>query len=154
MARAPDRLLSEQIPATGRALAAFRNTHMPLLVPIGTAARELGVHPDALRRWEGEGRIEPAERTPGGGRRYDLAKLRNLAPRKVPSERVTIAYARVSASGHEDGLTRRIALLESFSAANGWAYEVIADASSGLNCNKRGLNPDPPTWPVKKQLLN
>lgn len=38
------------------------------------AAALLGVHPDTLRRWETEGKIVP-ERTTGGHRRYDLAKL-------------------------------------------------------------------------------
>ncbi|MDA8355055.1 MAG: MerR family DNA-binding transcriptional regulator, partial [Actinomycetota bacterium] len=27
---------------------------------MGVAAREMGVHPDTLRRWEAEGRIDPA----------------------------------------------------------------------------------------------
>ena len=47
---------------------------MGSLVSIGTAAKELGVHPATLRRWE-EGKIDPPERTTGGDRRYDLAKL-------------------------------------------------------------------------------
>ena len=110
-----------------------------MLVPIGVAAAELGVHPDTLRRWEREGRIEPAERTPGGRRRYDLSKLRHLAPHKAPSSRTTIAYARVSTSGQKDDLIRQVALLESFCAAQGWTYEVITDVGSGLNYQKRGL---------------
>ena len=112
---------------------------MSTLVPIGVAAREIGVHPDTLRRWEQEGRIEPAERTPGGRRRYDIAKLRNLAPHRAPSSRTTIAYARVSTNGQKDGLVRQGALLESYCAANGWTYEIITDIGSGLNYSKRGL---------------
>lgn len=103
------------------------------------AAKELRVHPDTLRRWEREGRIDPAERTPGGRRRYDVAKLRNLAPHKAPSTRTTIAYARVSTNGQKDDLTRQVALLESFCAAQGWTYEVITDIGSGLNYHKHGL---------------
>nr|ATZ76192.1 IS607 family transposase OrfA [uncultured euryarchaeote] len=112
---------------------------MGQLVPIGIAAKELGVHPDTLRRWEVEGRIVPAERTAGGRRRYDLAKLHHLAPRQTPSARATIAYARVSTNGQKDDLVRQVALLESFCAANGWIYEVISDMGSGLNYHKRGL---------------
>jgi predicted site-specific integrase-resolvase len=112
---------------------------MSTLVPIGVAAREIGVHPDTLRRWEQEGRIEPAERTPGGRRRYDIAKLRNLAPHRAPSSRTTIAYARVSTNGQKDDLVRQVALLESYCAANGWTYEIITDIGSGLNYSKRGL---------------
>ncbi len=92
-----------------------------------------------LRRWETEGRIDPPLRTQGGRRRYDLAKLRAIAPHKAPSTRSTIAYARVSTTGQRDGLTRQVALLESFCAAQGWAYEILTDVGSGLNYQKRGL---------------
>jgi putative resolvase len=112
---------------------------MGRLVPIGMAAKELGVHPDTLRRWEKEGRVEPAERTAGGRRRYDLSKLHHLAPHPAPSTRTTIAYARVSTNGQKDDLVRQVALLESFCAANGWTYEVITDVGSGLDYHKRGL---------------
>jgi putative transposase len=46
------------------------------LVSIHEAAEALGVSPQTLRRWEREGRLLPDERTPGGCRRYDLARLR------------------------------------------------------------------------------
>ncbi len=112
---------------------------MSSLVSIGTAAKELGVHPATLRRWEEEGKIDPPERTTGGDRRYDLAKLRHLAPHQAPSSRTTLAYARVSTTGQKDDLTRQVALLESFCAAQGWTYEILTDVGSGLNYRKRGL---------------
>ena len=112
---------------------------MGSLVSIGTAAKELGVHPATLRRWEEEGKIDPPERTTGGDRRYDLAKLRHLAPHQAPSSRTTLAYARVSTTGQKDDLTRQVALLESFCAAQLWTYEVLTDVGSGLNYRKRGL---------------
>ncbi len=107
-------------------------------VSIGKAAKELGVHPDTLRRWEKQGKIE-VERTPTGFRRYDLAKLRGLLPHKAPSARATLLYARVSSHDQKDGLARQVALLESFAAANGWTYEVLQDLGSGLNYHKTGL---------------
>ena len=107
-------------------------------VSIGKAAKELGVLRDTLRRWEAAGKIE-VERTPNGHRRYDLAKLRGNVARKAPSERVTLAYARVSSHDQKDDLVTQVAMLESFCAANGWSYEVVQDLGSGLNYNKRGL---------------
>ena len=107
-------------------------------VSIGKAAKELGVSRDTLRRWEAAGKIE-VERTPNGHRRYDLAKLRGNVARKAPSERVTLAYARVSSHDQKDDLVTQVALLESFCAANGWSYEVVQDLGSGLNDNQRGL---------------
>ena len=95
--------------------------------------------PETLRRWEAEGKIEPPMRTPGGRRRYDLAKLRGLSPHKAPSSRQTVLYARVSSHDQKEDLVRQVALLESFSAANGWTYEVLQDLGSGLNYHKKGL---------------
>ena len=46
------------------------------LVPIHEAAEALGVAAQTLRRWEREGRLVPDERTAGGRRRYDLARLK------------------------------------------------------------------------------
>lgn len=110
------------------------------LVPIRVAAKELGVRPETLRRWEAEGRIEAPERTPGGQRRYDLAKLRRLAAHKAaPATRQTLLYARVSSHDQKDDLARQVGLLESFSIANGWTYEVLQDLGSGLNYHKKGL---------------
>ena len=110
-----------------------------MLVSIREAARELGVWPETLRRWEAEGKIEPPMRTPGGRRRYDLAKLRGLSAHKAPSSRQTLLYARVASHDQKEDLVRQVALLESFSAANGWTYEVLQDLGSGLNYHKKGL---------------
>jgi predicted site-specific integrase-resolvase len=107
-------------------------------VSIGKAAKELGVHPETLRRWEKQGKIV-VERTPTGFRRYDLAKLRGLAPHKAPSTRTTLLYARVSSHDQKDDLARQVVLLESFAAANGWTYEVLQDLGSGLNYHQKGL---------------
>lgn len=108
------------------------------MLTISQAAKELGVSPNTLRRWEALGKIT-AERTPTGHRRYNLAQLRGLQPHLTKSERVTIAYARVSSSDQKSDLTRQVALLESFCAASGWQYETLEDLGSGLNYQKRGL---------------
>ncbi len=76
----------------------------------------------------------------GDRRRYDLAKLRALASRKGgPPVRVTLAYARVSSHDHKEDLVHKVALLESFSTANGQAYEVLQNVGSGLNDHKKRL---------------
>jgi len=105
---------------------------------IGKAAEELGVSRDTLRRWEKSGKII-VERTANGHRRYNLATLLGASPRKDPSKKKTIVYARVSSHDQKEDLSRQIQVVESFCSANGWVYEVIEDLGSGLNYNKRGL---------------
>jgi predicted site-specific integrase-resolvase len=108
-------------------------------IGIGKAALELGVNPVTLRRWEKSGKIK-AERTQKGHRRYDLAKIRDLAPKNTSdSEKRTIGYARVSSFDQKADLARQAALLESFCANHGWTYEIVQDLGSGLNYSKKGL---------------
>ena len=54
------------------------NTDTDTMVPIGEAARRLGVSVDTLRRWERAGRIV-AVRTAGGQRRYTDAEVERVA---------------------------------------------------------------------------
>ena len=49
----------------------------PSRLSISQAARELGVHPETLRRWERDGEIL-AERTSGGQRRYTSSQIAKL----------------------------------------------------------------------------
>ena len=54
-------------------------TEPPALLPIGEAARQLGVSVDTLRRWSNAGRM-PTITLPNGQRRYrteDIAALRD-----------------------------------------------------------------------------
>jgi putative resolvase len=112
---------------------------MERIVGIGEAARALGVSITTLRRWELEGKLV-AEHTPGGHRRYDLAKLRPEQFRAAPdAARKTIAYARVSSPDHKDDLERQKQVLELYCARQGWRFEVLADLGSGMNSNKKGL---------------
>lgn len=107
-------------------------------VGIGRAATELGVSCDTLRRWEAAGKIE-VERTPTGHRRYDLAKLRGLGLAEAGTERITLAYARVSHQNQKQELKNQVSILESFCIENNWQFEVIQDVGSGMNYRKSGL---------------
>lgn len=106
---------------------------------IGNAAKWLGVSVQTLRRWEREGKLTPAERTPGGQRRYDPSQLRPATHKLDSSERTTIAYARVSSHDQKDDLERQKQMLEMYCASQGWSFEVIGDLGSGMNYRKRGL---------------
>jgi putative resolvase len=114
-------------------------------ISIGEVSKILGVTPKTIRIWEQQGKIHP-ERTPNGHRRYDRDEIVRLSSfygkvRHLPEEsnKVTIAYARVSTSGQKEDLARQVELLESFCTANGWVYSTIQDLGSGLNYEKRGL---------------
>ncbi len=109
------------------------------LVGIREAAEFLGVTPSTLRRWEHEGKLIPDERTAGGYRRYDLARLRPEQFYRLSPPRKTVAYARVSSHDQQDALDRQKQVLELYCARQGWAFEVVADLGSGMNDHKKGL---------------
>ena len=107
-------------------------------VSISEAARMLGVAQVTLRRWEREGKIHP-ERTIGGQRRQDVGHMAGRNVTGSPSERVTIAYARVSSHDQKEDLGRQAQVLSDFCACHGWVHEVIRDLGSGMNYHKKGL---------------
>jgi predicted site-specific integrase-resolvase len=109
------------------------------LVSIQEAATFLGVSAQTLRRWEREGKLIPDERTQGGRRRYDLARLRPEQFHAQQAPRRTLAYARVSSHDQKDDLERQKQVLELYCARQGWTFEVIADLGSGMNYHKKGL---------------
>ena len=111
---------------------------MSKFVPIGTAAKALGVSTSTLRRWEACGRLTP-NRTEGGQRRYDLASLRPEAQHASAVVHKTIAYARVSSHDQKADLERQKQVLELYCAAQGWTFDVITDLGSGMNYHKKGL---------------
>lgn len=110
------------------------------LVSIKEAAEFMGVAAQTLRRWEREGKLLPDERTIGGRRRYDLARLRpSPLHAEKPQERKTIAYTRVSSHDQQTDLERQKQVLELFCAKQGWTFEIMVDLGSGINYHKKGL---------------
>ena len=98
-------------------------------VPSREASRILGVHPQTLRTWAREGRIDYI-RTEGNQRRYDVDSYIGLS-----KPTVTICYCRVSSKKQSEDLDRQIAFMrERYPDA-----EVISDVGSGLNFRRKGL---------------
>jgi excisionase family DNA binding protein len=107
---------------------------MKNLVPIGRAAKMLGVSEVTLRRRDSEGKL-PSIKTEGRHRRYDSAKLKPEAVHKFDfaDDRKAIACARVSSHGQKPDLECQKQALELFCSKNGWTFEIIAGLGSGVN---------------------
>jgi putative resolvase len=109
---------------------------------IGAASALLGVAVSTLRRWNTEGRLFPAFRTPGGHRRYAWVDLQRLISTNSQNDRTKriIGYARVSSHGQKADLGRQAERLRSWcrDSLKGEA-EIIQDLGSGLNYRKSGL---------------
>lgn len=113
---------------------------MDKLLKISESANLLGVSSSTLRRWEREKKLLP-ERTAGGQRRYRLSKIAPCARRRrtETSDKISVAYARVSSNDQKKDLERQKQMLEMYCASQGWQYKVISDLGSGMNYHKKGL---------------
>ena len=98
-------------------------------IPSREASRILGVHPQTLRKWAREGRIDYI-RTEGNQRRYDVdSYIGNSAPAH------TICYCRVSSKKQSADLARQVAFMrERYPDA-----EIVSDVGTGLNFKRKGL---------------
>lgn len=109
-------------------------------ISIGEAAVILGVSVTTMRRWDKAGILEPAFRTPGNHRRYqmdDVLKLTGTTA-SATNQRV-IGYARVSSHDQKKDLAIQAKRIECHLKGICDDFEVIEDLGSGLNYKKRGL---------------
>ena len=98
-------------------------------VPSREASRILGVHPQTLRTWAREGRINYI-RTEGNQRRYDVD---SYLGQSSPAQ--TVCYCRVSSKKQSADLDRQVSFMrERYPAA-----EIVRDVGSGLNFKRKGL---------------
>lgn len=93
-----------------------------------------GVAVKTLQRWEREGWLKPAARTPGNRRLYTQEQLNRLLNHTPKHERVVVAYLRVSSQAQKPDLANQKAALEQFCIARGIAVdEWISEIGGGLN---------------------
>ena len=112
---------------------------------ISVAANYLGVSISTLRRWHHENLFLPDFVTPGGHRRYSLAKLKSFVDEEDCSlhsekEKNTVIYARVSSAEQKQDLSRQASRLVSYCKEKRYQNLVtITDLGSGINYKKPGL---------------
>lgn len=101
---------------------------MSRYVPSRKAAQELGLHPNTLRKYADEGRIQTIRVS--GQRRYDVdGFLGNQSEPKV------VGYCRVSSWKQKDDLERQRQYLEEKYPG----IEIVSDVGSGINFKRKGL---------------
>lgn len=98
----------------------------------GDVAKQLGVHPQTLRKWEAKGIITPI-RTPFGQRRYREEDIRKLQQNYDP--RHEYIYCRVSSKKQSGDLARQISFMQNLFPTS----KVISDIGSGINFKRSGL---------------
>src|SRR4030065_2247895 len=93
-----------------------------------------GVAVKTLQRWDREGKLKPAARSPGNRRLYTQEQLNRLLNRTPKRERVVVAYLRVSSQAQKPDLANQKAALAQFCIARGIAAdEWISEIGGGLN---------------------
>jgi putative resolvase len=103
-------------------------------IPLRKAVERLGMHPNTLRRYADEGRIEVIKNE-AGQRLFNAEKYIRDSADQGRSTITVIGYARVSSRHQATDLPRqRDYLLSKYPDA-----EVITDIGSGLNFKQKGL---------------
>lgn len=102
------------------------------MVKTKKACEILGVHPNTLRNWAKEGKINYV-RQEHGNRLYDVDEFLR---RGKGQQRARIIYTRVSSKTQKDDLSNQVKYLRERYPD----YELIEDIGSGLNFKRKGLN--------------
>lgn len=102
------------------------------MVKTKKACEILGVHPNTLRNWAKEGKINYV-RQEHGNRLYDVDEFLR---RGKGQQRARIIYTRVSSRNQKDDLANQVKYLRERYPS----HELIEDIGSGLNFKRKGLN--------------
>ncbi len=101
---------------------------------ISEFARMTGVSVKTLQRWDRQGKLKPALRSPGNRRLYTEEQVFAAARRGRPQKRLTVCYARVSSQSQKPALEKQRAVLEQFCVGKGIAIdEWLLEIGGGLN---------------------
>jgi predicted site-specific integrase-resolvase len=94
------------------------------------AVKALGLHPNTLRKYADEGKIDSI-RNSAGQRLFNVESY----TQKNKKTQLTLCYCRVSSAKQKDDLARQVAFMQKqFPNA-----EIIQDVGSGLNFKREGL---------------
>ena len=98
-------------------------------IPLRKAVEFLGLHPNTLRKYADEGKIETI-RNEAGQRLYNVESYGRNATRSI-----VVCYCRVSSAKQRDDLARQVQFMrDRYPEA-----EIIQDIGSGLNFQRKGL---------------
>jgi len=100
-----------------------------MLVPLRKAVKELGLHPNTLRKYADEGKIKSIKNE-AGQRLFDVQSYVGSAARTS-----LVCYCRVSSTKQRDDLDRQVAYMQSLYPG----CEIIRDIGSGINFKRKGL---------------
>ena len=109
-------------------------------VPMRVASQLTGLHPQTIRQYADEGKIQ-FYRTPFGQRRIHKQSLQTLINPDVASKesstdnKISYVYGRISSKKQSDDLLRQIQFLQSKYPS----YVVSKDIASGITFQRKGL---------------
>ena len=98
-------------------------------VPLREAVKKLGLHPNTLRKYADNGKIESIKNE-AGQRLFNVESYLRGATRTS-----FVCYCRVSSTKQRDDLGRQIAYMQSLYPD----AEIIKDIGSGINFKRKGL---------------
>lgn len=106
---------------------------------IAQAAQYLGFKVKTLQKWDREGRLIPAYRTPTNRRVYTQSQLDDFIGRQTEEQRTRIiAYCRVSSTSQKPDLNNQLAIIREYCTKAGLQnVEYISEISGGLNFERR-----------------
>ena len=103
------------------------------------AAKLLGFKVKTLQKWDREGRLVPAYRTPTNRRVYTESQLNEFIGRQTEQKRTrVIAYCRVSSNNQRPDLANQATIVREYCETLGYTnLEVITEVGGGLNFHRK-----------------